>query len=177
LNVNIETGEVGPRWFSVDNTIKNALYCGNILFLGFTSCLNENIGLGDETETLGRLFGRHTKSLRQSGCWRLGGASKRISPQRFGKWNAAPISTGIFDTCAFHCRLFANAFRTPQIRPHSRIHDLTVKQFYCELAKLGGFLGRTGDGDPGWITIWRGWEKLNALVRGAQLAETKTRCG
>ena len=58
-----------------------------------------------------------------------------------------------------------------------RVHDLTVKQFYCELAKLGGFLGRTGDGNPGWITIWRGWEKLNALVRGVELAATKARCG
>jgi hypothetical protein len=59
----------------------------------------------------------------------------------------------------------------------NRVHDLTVKQFYCELAKLGGFLGRTGDGNPGWITIWRGWEKLNALVRGAKLATRLARCG
>ncbi len=57
-----------------------------------------------------------------------------------------------------------------------RVHDLTVKQFYCELAKLGGFLGRTGDGDPVWVTIWRGWEKLNAFVRGAELAVTTAKC-
>jgi Transposase DNA-binding/Transposase DDE domain len=58
-----------------------------------------------------------------------------------------------------------------------RIHDLTVKQFYCELAKLGGFLGRTSDGNPGWVTIWRGWEKLSALVRGAELSVTSAKCG
>ena len=46
----------------------------------------------------------------------------------------------------------------------SRVHDLTVGQFYREVAKLGGFLGRKSDGDPGWITIWRGWEKLNMFV-------------
>ena len=46
----------------------------------------------------------------------------------------------------------------------NRIHDLTVGQFYREVAKLGGFLGRKSDGDPGWITIWRGWEKLNTYV-------------
>jgi hypothetical protein len=46
----------------------------------------------------------------------------------------------------------------------NRVHDLTVGQFYREVAKLGGFLGRKGDGDPGWITIWRGWEKLNTYV-------------
>jgi hypothetical protein len=51
-----------------------------------------------------------------------------------------------------------------------RVHDLTIGQFYREVAKLGGFLGRKGDGEPGWITIWRGWEKLNNFVHGATLA-------
>ena len=45
-----------------------------------------------------------------------------------------------------------------------RVHDLTVGQFYREVAKLGGFLARKSDGNPGWITIWRGWEKLNCFV-------------
>jgi hypothetical protein len=56
-----------------------------------------------------------------------------------------------------------------------RVHDLTIAQFYRELAKLGGFLGRKSDGQPGWITIWRGWEQLNTLVLGAELALQK--CG
>jgi hypothetical protein len=47
--------------------------------------------------------------------------------------------------------------------------NLTIRQFYRELAKLGGFLGRTRDGEPGWITIWRGWEKLHLMIRGAEL--------
>jgi hypothetical protein len=55
--------------------------------------------------------------------------------------------------------------------------DLTVGQFYRELAKLGGFLGRRHDGEPGWITIWRGWEKLNILVRGAELGVQLKKCG
>ena len=45
-----------------------------------------------------------------------------------------------------------------------RVHDLTVGQFYRAVAKLGGFLGRNSDGEPGWITMWRGWEKLNMYV-------------
>jgi len=49
---------------------------------------------------------------------------------------------------------------------------MTVGQFYRELAKLGGFLGRKSDGEPGWITIWRGWQKLYMLVRGAEIAQT-----
>jgi len=52
-----------------------------------------------------------------------------------------------------------------------RVHDLTVRQFYREVAKLGGFLGRKGDGEPGWITTWRGWEKLNTMVTAAMLAK------
>ena len=62
-----------------------------------------------------------------------------------------------------------------------RVHDLTIGEFYRELAKLGGFLGRKSDGEPGWITIWRGWEKLNMLVRGAELASQfrleREKCG
>jgi len=59
----------------------------------------------------------------------------------------------------------------------SRVHDLTVYEFYRELAKLGGFLGRKHDGEAGWITIWRGWGKLNALVRGADLMRHTRNCG
>jgi hypothetical protein len=55
---------------------------------------------------------------------------------------------------------------------------LTVGEFYRELARLGGFLGRTHDGDPGWITVWRGWQKLSLMVRGAQLAHgLQGKCG
>ena len=50
--------------------------------------------------------------------------------------------------------------------------SMMIGEFYRELAKLGGFLGRKCDGEPGWITIWRGWQKLDLLVRGAELAET-----
>lgn len=43
--------------------------------------------------------------------------------------------------------------------------DLTIHAFLREMAGLGGFLGRKGDGEPGWITIWRGFEKLGLMVR------------
>jgi hypothetical protein len=55
--------------------------------------------------------------------------------------------------------------------------DLTIEQFYRELAKLGGFLGRRHDGNPGWITIWRGWDKLNQLVQGAKYFMKHNKCG
>ena len=38
--------------------------------------------------------------------------------------------------------------------------EMTIHQFLRQMAGLGGFLLRKGDREPGWITIWRGFEKL-----------------
>ncbi len=37
---------------------------------------------------------------------------------------------------------------------------LTLKEFWRNVARLGGFIGRKSDGDPGWQTLWKGWIKL-----------------
>jgi hypothetical protein len=47
---------------------------------------------------------------------------------------------------------------------------LTVRRFVHEVAKLGGFLGRKGDGEPGWRTVWQGWHQLELIHRGYRLA-------
>jgi hypothetical protein len=44
----------------------------------------------------------------------------------------------------------------------------TIRDFFRHLAGLGGFLMRKGDGEPGWITLWRGLEKLQLCIRGAR---------
>lgn len=54
-------------------------------------------------------------------------------------------------------------------RPKVRHAEMTVYSFFRELAKMGGFLGRTGDGEPGWQTIWRGYLKLQSLLDGIRL--------
>src|SRR5262245_53366866 len=41
---------------------------------------------------------------------------------------------------------------------------LTVREFTLALARLGGHLGRKCDGMPGWLTLWRGWERLNTML-------------
>lgn len=44
--------------------------------------------------------------------------------------------------------------------------EMTIHQFVRQLAGLGGHLGRKCDGRPGWITLWRGLEKLLLILRG-----------
>jgi hypothetical protein len=36
----------------------------------------------------------------------------------------------------------------------------TVHQVVRWIARLGGFLGRKSDGEPGVTTLWRGWQRL-----------------
>src|SRR5688572_120854 len=42
----------------------------------------------------------------------------------------------------------------------------TILQFYMQVARLGGPQNRKADGLPGWLTLWRGWTKLQAMVDG-----------
>lgn len=41
----------------------------------------------------------------------------------------------------------------------------SIKEAVSYLAKLGGFLGRKGDGDPGVKVIWRGLKELNTVLQ------------
>lgn len=67
------------------------------------------------------------------------------------------------------------------LRAKGKIPDestTTNYQFWRGVAKLGGFLGRRRDGEPGWQTIWRGWKELHTLSEGAKVfSEQARRCG
>lgn len=52
------------------------------------------------------------------------------------------------------------------LQAQRKVQVETVRDFFRHLAGLGGFLMRKRDGEPGWITIWRGTEKLLQLLRG-----------
>lgn len=54
-------------------------------------------------------------------------------------------------------------------RPKTKLTDMTVYTFFREVAKLGGFIGRASDGEPGWQTVWRGYRKLQSLLDGMNL--------
>lgn len=49
--------------------------------------------------------------------------------------------------------------------------SMTVREFYREVAKMGGFLARKSDGEPGWLTLWRGWLQLELMTQGFELAK------
>jgi len=42
----------------------------------------------------------------------------------------------------------------------------TYQSLLIAIARLGGFVGRRGDGLPGWITLWRGMQRLMTMVEG-----------
>ena len=50
----------------------------------------------------------------------------------------------------------------------------SVREFFRHLAGLGGFLMRKGDGEPGWITLWRGLDKLLLCLRGARALKARS---
>jgi hypothetical protein len=46
---------------------------------------------------------------------------------------------------------------------------LTVQAFVDGVARLGGYLGRKGDGPPGWRSLWRGYQRLADMLLGIEL--------
>jgi len=47
--------------------------------------------------------------------------------------------------------------------------EMSVHEFYMAVARLGGHMNRKADGFPGWLTLWRGWQKLEHMVAGVKI--------
>ena len=56
--------------------------------------------------------------------------------------------------------LWCTVHRTPQ----PPAHPPSLKEAVRLIARLGGFLGRRGDGAPGVKTLWRGWRRLEDIA-------------
>jgi hypothetical protein len=54
--------------------------------------------------------------------------------------------------------------------------NLTVHDFFYALARLGGHQNRKSDHRPGWLVLWRGWTKLQAMLDGYAAAQAM-QCG
>ena len=100
--------------------------------------------------------------------------------------------TGVLSVVAMRLRQLKTAARETPNRParevaparwitllqrakHKPVNPDLTRRDFVRLAGLGGHLGRKGDGEPGWITLWRGFEKLSLIIRGAD-AQLK-KCG
>lgn len=55
------------------------------------------------------------------------------------------------------------------VERYLRVKLKTVRDFWRSLARLGGFIGRKSDGEPGWQTIWKGYKRLQDMSLGADL--------
>lgn len=51
-------------------------------------------------------------------------------------------------------------------------HSLTLREVVRMLGKLGGHLGRKGDGEPGVLILWRGWIRLYESVEMLHALQT-----
>ena len=60
--------------------------------------------------------------------------------------------------------------RVVAVLAHVPAAELTTQQCWYTIARYGGYLGRKGDGPPGWKTLWKGWFYIQALLEGVQLA-------
>lgn len=68
---------------------------------------------------------------------------------------------------------------------YCKVHNTTVlppkppalREVIVWIARLGGFLARKNDGQPGAISLWRGWKRLTDLTQGWLLATRGETCG
>jgi hypothetical protein len=55
------------------------------------------------------------------------------------------------------------------MRPRMMAKVRTARELMRVLASLGGFVNRNGDPDPGWRTLWRGFERLKTATMGYEI--------
>ena len=69
--------------------------------------------------------------------------------------------------------LYCKIKRTTSLPPTTP----SLREAVIGIARLGGFLARKTDGQPGTISLWRGWERLTDLSQGWRLAAGVETCG
>lgn len=92
---------------------------------------------------------------------------------------------GILSIIAILMLQLRNIARTDSEKPAAEIIDegalkiivkrydlnpcISVGVFWKSVARLGGFLGRKSDGEPGWQALWHGWLRLLDMLWGYKL--------
>ena len=78
----------------------------------------------------------------------------------------APVSAACFLTPS---QLVVLCGLRPRLKP-----DCSAADALRAIAVMGGFMGRKGDGNPGWRTLWAGFEKLLIAEKGFLLAKSRS---
>lgn len=79
--------------------------------------------------------------------------------------------TTVLQTCEWQALHAAVHRRHPQPMPGQ---PPSLRETVRMIARLGGFLGRTRDGEPGVKTVWRGLSRLNDITTGWLLQRQRT---
>jgi hypothetical protein len=118
----------------------------------------------------------------------------RLEQRQLRDWDRLEVLLGIFSVIAWRLLVLRDAARGNQTCPNGevlteaqreilrksdpKLPDTDDARAYLRaIAKLGGFLGRRRDGDPGWITLWRGYSRLLDMELGYNLPRDNMRCG
>lgn len=64
-------------------------------------------------------------------------------------------------------------FHALQVKRPKLKQDCTVKEATRAIAMLGGFMGRNSDGEPGWRTLWKGFQLVLEAERTISAAALK----
>lgn len=66
----------------------------------------------------------------------------------------------VLTTCEINTICCLKRFKEKKLEPHK----LNVRQAVTAIACLGGYLNRKNDPFPGYVVIWRGWQRLSSMT-------------
>ena len=110
----------------------------------------------------------------------------KIEDRQLEDWGRLAVLLAIFSVIAWRLLVLRDAARAGEDCPPDALskEDRTIlrklspsmpkgadaRQYLRAIAKLGGFLGRKSDGEPGWITLWHGYTRLCDMRLGVRAA-------
>ncbi len=86
----------------------------------------------------------------------------RLDPQHDCSGVFSPLEIAVLRRLVLHQR----PRQGPRAAPRDQEPPLTLHDALHAIAKLGGFIGRRHDGDPGVKTLWRGYRQLQWILWG-----------
>lgn len=114
----------------------------------------------------------------KSGC--------KMEERQLEDWSRLGVLLAILSVIAWRLLVLRDAARAEEACPAEALSDddrkilrklqpslspnADAREYLRAVAKLGGFLARKSDGDPGWMTLWLGYARLCDMRVGYQAA-------